>query len=97
MHFIGKPKEHVKVQLLTQNGTKVADKQQQECLDEALRYLDQVKKSFESSPQTFQTFICLMREFKDKKINSQNVVDQVKQLFTGHEELLDGKCISICY
>lgn len=58
-------------------------------LNDSLKFLDQVKVCFESEPYGYNSFLDVMRDFKEEAIDIQNVIDRTAVLFYGHPELLD--------
>jgi histone deacetylase complex regulatory component SIN3 len=97
MHFIGMPKSHIKVNILSQNGTKVQTSERDLVFEDALAYLDEVRRCLAFTPRGFETFMQLMRDFKDNRLDSVSVVGQVKQLLADHPGLLAGNFLIIIF
>ncbi|KAK9814633.1 hypothetical protein WJX72_009077 [[Myrmecia] bisecta] len=58
--------------------------------NDALSYLRDVKLKFQDSKEVYDTFLEIMKEFKAQRINTEGVIERVKQLFAGHRELILG-------
>eukprot|EP00884_Botryococcus_braunii_P021579 jgi/Botrbrau1/8104/Bobra.0230s0027.1 len=58
--------------------------------NDALSYLRDVKNKFQDNKEIYDTFLEIMKEFKAQRINTEGVIDKVKQLFKGHRELILG-------
>ena len=59
-------------------------------VSDALRYLDEVKRTFSSTPNVYGQFLVIMKDFKAQTITTSEVIDQVNALFAGHDALLEG-------
>jgi len=59
-------------------------------VEDALLYLDQVKMEFSDQPKIYNEFLEIMKNFKAQSITTPGVIDQVKQLFKGHNKLILG-------
>jgi len=58
---------------------------------DALQYVRAVKTRFiRTSPQTYEQFLEVMRDFKNARSDTGEVVKRVKTLLGGHPDLLDG-------
>lgn len=58
---------------------------------DALQYVRAVKTRFiRTSPQTYEQFLEVMRDFKNARSDTGEVVKRVKRLLGGHPDLLDG-------
>ncbi|KXZ56798.1 hypothetical protein GPECTOR_1g719 [Gonium pectorale] len=57
---------------------------------DALSYLREVKNRFADRKEVYDTFLDIMKEFKVCKIDTSGVIDKVKRLFKGHNELILG-------
>lgn len=57
---------------------------------DAMNYLDGVKKRFEDEPIVYKEFISLMTEVAANKTQSSGAISKIKVLFRGHEDLLRG-------
>jgi histone deacetylase complex regulatory component SIN3 len=58
--------------------------------ENAHNYLKKIKSSFEDSPSTYLIFLGLMKQYKEKKLNTQAVILQLLRLFEGHDDLILG-------
>ena len=56
----------------------------------ALLYLDQVKMKFVEKPHIFNQFLEIIKNFKAQSINMPGVIEQVKNLFRGYNQLILG-------
>jgi len=56
----------------------------------ALKYLRRVKLRYVSSPSTYKRFLEIMGDFKSRKLVVSDVIEEVKELFAGEEELMKG-------
>ena len=63
---------------------------QQPILNDALSYLDQVKVQFADSPDVYNRFLDIMKDFKSGAIDTPGVIGRVSQLFAGNPELIQG-------
>ena len=63
---------------------------QQPILNDALSYLDQVKVQFVDSPDVYNRFLDIMKDFKSGAIDTPGVIDRVSNLFTGNPNLIQG-------
>jgi paired amphipathic helix protein Sin3a len=59
-------------------------------VDDALKYLDQVKTQFEDKPEVYNHFLDIMKEFKAQNISTPMVIMQVSSLFDGKPDLILG-------
>ncbi|KAK0537010.1 hypothetical protein OC842_001779 [Tilletia horrida] len=57
---------------------------------DALSYLDQVKVQFQSSPDVYNRFLDIMKDFKSQSIDTPGVIERVSTLFRGHPALIQG-------
>lgn len=57
---------------------------------DALEYLDQVKIQFSESPDVYNRFLDIMKDFKSQAIDTPGVIDRVSELFRGHPGLIQG-------
>ncbi|KAF8314690.1 hypothetical protein DL93DRAFT_971886 [Clavulina sp. PMI_390] len=55
---------------------------------DALSYLDIIKASFKDWPQVYSQFLGIMRNFKDKIINTPEVITRVCELFSSQPTLI---------
>ncbi|KAJ5073366.1 sin3b-related [Anaeramoeba ignava] len=54
----------------------------------AIRYLDEAKAQFQDRPEVFEQFLQAMKEFKMQIIDLPTVLEKVKKLFAGHDNLI---------
>jgi paired amphipathic helix protein Sin3a len=59
-------------------------------IQDALAYLTTVRKEFADQPQTYDTFLETMKSYKAEKIDIPGVIQQVSELFRGHNDLILG-------
>jgi paired amphipathic helix protein Sin3a len=59
-------------------------------VEDALSYLDQVKFQFEKTPEVYDQFLEIMKEFKSQSIDTPGVIQRVSNLFKGHNDLIEG-------
>ncbi|KAJ8924461.1 hypothetical protein NQ315_007258 [Exocentrus adspersus] len=59
-------------------------------VEDALSYLDLVKYKFGSTPQVYNDFLDIMKEFKSQSIDTPGVIQRVSNLFKGYPELIVG-------
>ncbi|OUM59095.1 hypothetical protein PIROE2DRAFT_47375 [Piromyces sp. E2] len=57
---------------------------------DALSYLDQVKEQFNDSPQVYNQFLDIMKEFKSQALSTPGVIQRVSTLFKDHPSLITG-------
>ncbi|KAJ2057390.1 hypothetical protein GGI17_005671 [Coemansia sp. S146] len=59
-------------------------------VSDALSYLDLVKSQFQASPEVYNQFLEIMKEFKSHAIDTPGVIDRVSRLFHGCPSLIQG-------
>ena len=59
-------------------------------VEDALEYLEKVKKQFGSQPDIYNRFLEIMKNFKSQIIDTPGVIDAVSELFDGHPNLILG-------
>lgn len=59
-------------------------------IKDALSYLDQVKEQFKDSPEIYNQFLDIMKEFKYQNIPTMVVMQRVSSLFRNHPSLISG-------
>ncbi|THU80016.1 hypothetical protein K435DRAFT_605090, partial [Dendrothele bispora CBS 962.96] len=57
---------------------------------EAGAYLDVVKVQFQDKPEVYRVFLDIMKDFKDQKIGTSGLIQQVSRLFHGNPPLVQG-------
>ncbi|XP_010548113.1 PREDICTED: paired amphipathic helix protein Sin3-like 5 isoform X2 [Tarenaya hassleriana] len=57
---------------------------------DALTYLNDVKAKFHDNNKTYDNFLSVMKDFKAQRIDTSGVIERVKDLFKGYQELLLG-------
>ncbi|THU77224.1 PAH2 domain-containing protein [Dendrothele bispora CBS 962.96] len=57
---------------------------------EAGAYLDAVKIQFQDKPEVYRVFLDIMKDFKDQKIGTSGLIQQVSRLFHGNPPLIQG-------
>ena len=58
--------------------------------EDAMEFLERVREIFSDRPFIYNSFLAVMKEFKDQTIATDGVINRVKLLFKGHPELLQG-------
>lgn len=59
-------------------------------VEDALSYLDLVKYKFSATPQVYNDFLDIMKEFKSQSIDTPGVIQRVSNLFKGYPDLIVG-------
>mmetsp|Transcript_24143 Transcript_24143/g.29248 ORF Transcript_24143/g.29248 Transcript_24143/m.29248 type:complete len:1244 (-) Transcript_24143:506-4237(-) len=57
---------------------------------DALSYLHDVKEHFKFEKHVYHEFLEIMKEFKNKRIDTADVILRIKELFKGHDALILG-------
>ncbi|KAJ3332840.1 Transcriptional regulatory protein sin3 [Blyttiomyces sp. JEL0837] len=57
---------------------------------DALRYLDKVRTECKDTPQVYESFLEIMKDFKSGRIQTPEVIDRVLTLFKGNKDLIIG-------
>ena len=57
-------------------------------VEDALAYLEHVKKTFHNMPKVYSDFLDIMKAFKNKDIDTPGVIHRVSTLFCGHKDLI---------
>ncbi|KAF8527394.1 paired amphipathic helix [Hysterangium stoloniferum] len=57
---------------------------------DALDYLDKVKDTFKDTPRTYHRFLDIMKSFKNGRLKTSDVIQQVCTLFGGYPDLITG-------
>ncbi|KAI0822510.1 paired amphipathic helix [Trametes gibbosa] len=57
---------------------------------DALGYLDQIKAQFSEQPDVYNTFLEIMKDFRNGLIDTPGVIERVSNLFHGHPSLIQG-------
>ncbi|CAM8986310.1 unnamed protein product [Rhodiola kirilowii] len=63
---------------------------QRRTTNDALTYLKEVKDIFEDQRETYDQFLEVMKNFKAQRTNTAGVIQRVKELFKGHNNLILG-------
>ena len=63
---------------------------QQPNLDEALKYMAQVRVRFNDQPDVYNRFVDIMKDFKIQAIDTPGFINRVLNLFNGHSALIQG-------
>ncbi|KII69625.1 Paired amphipathic helix protein Sin3a [Thelohanellus kitauei] len=75
-------------------SVKAINKMQKTCselkVEDALGYLEEVKKKYSDNPQIYADFLQIMKKFKMKEINTECVVNMIQKLFHGNPELISA-------
>ncbi|KAJ8428296.1 hypothetical protein Cgig2_027428 [Carnegiea gigantea] len=58
--------------------------------DDALQYLKEVKEMFQDQREKYDQFLEVMKDFKAQRIDTEGVIERVKELFKGHNNLIYG-------
>lgn len=59
-------------------------------VQDALGYLEKVKNRFHNQPQVYNRFLDIMKDFKSQSIDTEGVIERVKDLFAGDVQLILG-------
>ncbi|EIN03732.1 hypothetical protein PUNSTDRAFT_55996 [Punctularia strigosozonata HHB-11173 SS5] len=61
-------------------------------VNDALRYLDQVRSALYDQPDVHQRFLMIFKDFRDAVISTSTCMTRMGELFitSGHPELIDG-------
>ena len=52
--------------------------------------MDQVQTRFADQPEVYKTFLKMLNDFKPKKLSKSDLKAEVKILFDGHPDLIEG-------
>ncbi|XP_020207855.1 paired amphipathic helix protein Sin3-like 4 isoform X2 [Cajanus cajan] len=58
--------------------------------NDALAYLKTVKDKFQDKTEKYDDFLEVMKDFKAQRIDTMGVIERVKELFNGNEDLILG-------
>eukprot|EP01111_Echinosteliopsis_oligospora_P013713 TRINITY_DN4992_c2_g1_i1.p1 TRINITY_DN4992_c2_g1~~TRINITY_DN4992_c2_g1_i1.p1 ORF type:complete len:494 (-),score=115.30 TRINITY_DN4992_c2_g1_i1:8-1489(-) len=58
--------------------------------ESALDFLDTVKSQFSAQPRVYNEFLDIMKSFKSREMDTEEVIAKVKELFKGHDNLILG-------
>ena len=59
-------------------------------VEDALFYLDDVKREFKDRPAIYNEFLSIMKNFKSQEVDTPGVIDRVSKLFRGYNNLILG-------
>lgn len=59
-------------------------------VEDALIYLDDVKREFKQQPAIYNEFLNIMKNFKTQEVDTPGVIDRVSKLFRGYNKLILG-------
>ena len=59
-------------------------------VEDALLYLDDVKREFRSQPGVYNEFLTIMKNFKTQAVDTPGVIQRVSKLFRGYNKLILG-------
>lgn len=59
-------------------------------VEDALLYLDDVKREFGDRPRIYNEFLEIMKNFKSHEVDTPGVIDRVSRLFRGYNKLILG-------
>mmetsp|Transcript_39358 Transcript_39358/g.95253 ORF Transcript_39358/g.95253 Transcript_39358/m.95253 type:complete len:1404 (+) Transcript_39358:106-4317(+) len=59
-------------------------------VEDALLYLDDVKKEFGHRPRVYNEFLAIMKNFKSQEVDTPGVIEKVSKLFRGYNNLILG-------
>ena len=59
-------------------------------VEDALMYLDDVKREFGHQPKIYNEFLEIMKNFKSQAVDTPGVIDRVSRLFRGYNNLILG-------
>ena len=58
--------------------------------EDAILYINQVKLEFKNRPHIYDEFLKTAKEFKEQKVDEIGVINRVRRLFHGHNDLILG-------
>ncbi|XP_018473880.1 paired amphipathic helix protein Sin3-like 3 [Raphanus sativus] len=58
--------------------------------DDAYAYLRTVKDKFENDREKYDDFLAIMNNFNAGRIDRNGCIEEVKELFKGHRDLISG-------
>jgi paired amphipathic helix protein Sin3a len=59
-------------------------------VEDALLYLDDVKREFKNFPGVYNEFLTIMKNFKTQEVDTPGVIQRVSKLFRGYNRLILG-------
>jgi paired amphipathic helix protein Sin3a len=59
-------------------------------VEDALLYLDEVKREFGNRPRIYNEFLAIMKNFKSQEVDTPGVISRVSKLFRGYNMLILG-------
>ncbi|GAX18151.1 paired amphipathic helix protein Sin3a [Fistulifera solaris] len=59
-------------------------------VEDALIYLDDVKREFKQQPAIYNEFLLIMKNFKTQEVDTPGVIERVSKLFRGYNKLILG-------
>ena len=59
-------------------------------VEDALLYLDDVKREFGHNPRVYNEFLLIMKNFKSQVVDTPGVITRVTRLFRGYDKLILG-------
>jgi paired amphipathic helix protein Sin3a len=59
-------------------------------VEDALLYLDDVKREFKDRPAIYNEFLAIMKNFKSQEVDTPGVIARVSKLFRGYNNLILG-------
>lgn len=59
-------------------------------VEDALLYLDDVKREFRNRPAVYNEFLTIMKNFKTQEVDTPGVIQRVSRLFRGYNRLILG-------
>ena len=59
-------------------------------VEDALLYLDDVKREFRNQPGVYNEFLTIMKNFKTQAVDTPGVIERVSKLFRGYNKLILG-------
>ncbi|CAL1708576.1 unnamed protein product [Somion occarium] len=64
--------------------------QPQLAVTDALKYLDEIKEVYKDNPKVYNAFLDIMRDFKSQKMDTSDVIKEVRSLFHDQPGLRAG-------
>jgi paired amphipathic helix protein Sin3a len=58
--------------------------------EDAMEFLERVRDIFADRPFIYNSFLAVMKEFREQSVTTDDVINRVKLLFKGHPDLLSG-------
>ncbi|KAK7250483.1 hypothetical protein RIF29_32952 [Crotalaria pallida] len=67
-----------------------SEQSKEEILNDAMAYVNEIKVAFKEEREKYDCFMKILRDFKEKRIDTNDVISATMELFKGHNDLLLG-------